>query len=88
VIVHRDHRSGRTALDEAGQLLPVLAVADQERLDRQHVRIGRGLHPIAEIDGAETGDAHAFPVEPGGVAVFNRVPFVYYNDHRTPESFL
>jgi hypothetical protein len=77
-------KSARVVYREGVSLTAItgeLALADQECLDRIDVRIGSGIHPLAEFTGIEPRRGHALATKKRSIAVFNELALINHYDH-------
>ncbi len=58
-----------------------LALTDQEGLDGRNIRIGGGLHPVAEFRWIKTGRGNALPAKQRCISVFHELTLINHYDH-------
>ncbi|EGE59970.1 hypothetical protein RHECNPAF_1760058 [Rhizobium etli CNPAF512] len=81
LVADRDHRCHRAIPDRPRQLQAALALSDEEGLDGRNIRIGGGLHPVAEFRWIETGRGNALPAKQRCISVFHELALINHYDH-------
>ncbi len=88
-LVEAQHRRVGPLADHPRQRFPFAAIADQEGLDRLHVRVADLADPFAELRRLDARGRHALPVKAVRVAACHNVAIVDDDVHGSaPKSQL